>query len=78
MHVYAPGANTDYRVVTVKIADRSLPFECWRRVSGSEIYHFKPLNERVPVYQKPFTLAQEVVLEGDRQCAGDMPRKERA
>lgn len=24
---------------------------------------FEPLNERVPVYQTPFTLAQEIVLE---------------
>jgi hypothetical protein len=31
---------------------------------SSEIYFFKPLNERVPVYQKPFRLVQEVVLEG--------------
>jgi len=29
----------------------------------SEIYHFVPLNERVPVYQRPFTLAAEVVPE---------------
>ena len=25
---------------------------------------FKPLNERVPAYQKPFTLLQEIILEG--------------
>ena len=30
----------------------------------SEIYFFKPLNERVPTYQKPFTLVQEVELDG--------------
>ena len=29
----------------------------------SEIYHFVPLDERVPAYQKPFTLASEVVLD---------------
>jgi hypothetical protein len=29
----------------------------------SQIYLFEPLNERVPVYQTPFTLAQEIVLE---------------
>jgi len=28
----------------------------------SEIYFFKPLNERVPAFQKPFTLTQELVL----------------
>jgi hypothetical protein len=30
----------------------------------SETYFFKPLNERVLVFQKPFTLVQELVLEG--------------
>jgi peroxiredoxin len=64
MHVYAPGASS-YRIVSVKIADqpalRALPL----KYPASEIYTFKPLNERVPVYQKPFTLVQELVLEGD-------------
>lgn len=30
----------------------------------SEMYFFKPLNERVPVFQKPFMRIQELVLEG--------------
>ena len=30
----------------------------------SEIYHFEPLDERVPVYQRPFTLLQEAVVAG--------------
>ena len=29
----------------------------------SEIYVFAPLNERIPVYQKPFTLRQPLVLD---------------
>ena len=29
-----------------------------------QIYFFKPLNERVPVFQKPFTLIQDIVVEG--------------
>jgi hypothetical protein len=60
MHVYAPGA-TSYRVVNVNVQPqpyvRTMPIA----YPASEIYHFKPLNERVPVYQKPFTLAVEVV-----------------
>jgi hypothetical protein len=27
------------------------------------MYFFEPLNERVPVFQSPFTLLQEIVLE---------------
>jgi alkyl hydroperoxide reductase subunit AhpC len=60
MHVYAPGA-TNYRVIALQIDPqphvRTLPV----RYPSSDIYHFKPLDERVPVYQKRFTLAVEVV-----------------
>jgi peroxiredoxin len=66
MHVYAPGAS-GYRIVSLKIAEQPILRLLAPRYPASEIYHFKPLNERVPVYQRPFTLAQELVLEGDRQ-----------
>ena len=70
IHVYAPGAS-GYRIVSVTIAPqpfvRILPLQ----YPESEIYLFKPLNERVPVYHKPFTFVQELVLEGhpDAQAA---------
>ena len=35
----------------------------------SEIYHFEPLDERVPVYQRPFTLLQEAVVSGEPEAA---------
>jgi DsbC/DsbD-like thiol-disulfide interchange protein len=62
MHVYAPGA-VSYRVVTITIAPQ--PFVQPRPTvyPPSEIYFFQPLNERVPVYQKPFRLVQDVLLE---------------
>jgi len=67
MHIYAPGASS-YRVVALKLEPqpfvRSLPM----KYPASEIYNFKPLNERVPVYQKPFTLVQEVTVEGTPQA----------
>jgi peroxiredoxin len=67
MHVYAAGA-AGYRVIAVTIAPqpfvRVLPLD----YPASEIYFFKPLNERVPVYQKPFTLVQEVILEGQPEA----------
>ena len=31
---------------------------------ASEIYYFKPLHQRVPVFQKPFRLVQELLLDG--------------
>ena len=62
MHVYAPGKH-QYRVISLNIAPqpgiRTTPL----RYPASEIYHFVPLNERVPVYQKPFTLLVEAVPE---------------
>jgi hypothetical protein len=67
MHVYAPGASS-YRVVTLNVEPqphvRTLPV----RYPASEIYFFKPLNERVPVYRKPFTLLMEVVPEATAEA----------
>jgi DsbC/DsbD-like thiol-disulfide interchange protein len=58
MHVYAPGKH-DYRVITMTLSEprgiRPRPIE----YPASEIYHFEPLDERIPVYQKPFTLKME-------------------
>jgi len=67
IHVYAPGAK-NYRVIGLNI--RAQPFVRTIPVKypASEIYFFKPLNERVPVFQRPFTLIQEVVLEGTPQA----------
>ena len=63
MHVYAPGA-TNYNVIALKV----LPAQYIRALPAAypppEIYFFKPLNERVPTYQKPFTITQELVLDG--------------
>lgn len=62
MHVYAPGAE-NYRVVSLNISlvpfIRRLPIQ----YPPSETYFFEPFKERVPVYQKPFKLMQEVVFE---------------
>ena len=63
MHVYAPGAD-GYKTVGLSIA--SSPYVHAQRVvfPKSEIYEFKPLKERVPAYQKPFMLQQEMTLDG--------------
>ena len=69
MHVYAPGADDlGYRVVRLDLDTpefvRLLPIE----YPASEIYHFEPLDERVPVYQEPFTLLQELIVEASTQA----------
>ena len=67
IHVYAPGAK-GYRAIALNIAPqpgiRVLPVQ----FPESQTYFFKPLNEHVAVYQKPFTLVQEVILEGTQQA----------
>jgi len=62
MHVYAPGA-AGYRVIALTVAPQAFVHTLPMQFPSSEIYFFKPLNERVPVYQKPFTLLQEVIPE---------------
>jgi hypothetical protein len=69
VHVYAPGAQEQgYRTLAVRL-DASPLLQIMTPVyPPSEIYFFEPLNERVPVYQKPFTLLQDIVLEGTPQA----------
>ena len=67
IHVYAPGA-TGYRIIGVEVDAQEFVRVDPVKYPASEIYHFKPLNERVPVYQKPFRLVREVVLEGQPQA----------
>ena len=65
IHVYAPGAEAmGYRPISLNFAP--VPHVRFEPVEfpESEIYFFEPLDERVPVYQSPFTLLQEVVVSG--------------
>ena len=61
MHLYAPGKHT-YQVVQL-----TLDPQPWLRANpttypASQIYHFRPLDERVEVFMKPFTLRRDVTL----------------
>lgn len=62
MHVYAPGAHS-YKVVTLRLAPH--PFLRVRPITypAAEIYVFKPLGERVEVFQKPFRLSVDLTFE---------------
>ena len=62
MHVYAPGAE-GYRVISLDLDPQSFVTLSPLTFPESEIYYFEPLDERVPVYQEPFKLLQELVLE---------------
>ena len=67
MHVYAPGAS-GYRIISVKISPQPFLRVLPLKYPASQIYFFKPLNERVPVYAKSFTLIQELILEGQPEA----------
>jgi peroxiredoxin len=75
MHVYAPGAS-GYRVITFDLEAQPFVRISPTQYPGSEIYHFAPLNERVPVYQKPFTLRRELVLEATPQARAALKGKD--
>jgi peroxiredoxin len=75
IHVYAPGAS-GYRAIGLSIAPLPYVRVLSMKHPAPEIYFFKPLNERVPVYQKPFTLAQELILEGSQDAQAALKGKE--
>ena len=73
MHVYAPGADAmGYRVIGLRLAPtehvRFEPVE----FPDSEIYHFEPLDEYVPVYQQPFTILQEAVVDASQEARASL------
>ncbi len=61
MHVYAPGKHS-YKVVALRLDAQPLLLTRPLQYPASEIYVFKPLNERVEVFQKPFRLVQDVAI----------------
>jgi peroxiredoxin len=77
MHVYAPGSN-NYRAIELKL-DAQSPFRAVAaKYPPSQLYFFKPLNERVPVYERPFTLQQDLELDGTPQSQAALRGKETA
>ena len=68
MHVYAPGAEEmGYKVVGFNMAASDFVDYGPIDFPKSEVYHFKPLDEFVPVYQAPFILLQEAVIKASAE-----------
>jgi hypothetical protein len=74
VHVYAPEVK-DYRPVTLKITPQPALLLKDAHYPPSEIYHFKPLDERVPVYQRPFRIVQDVTLDASRDAQAALKGK---
>ena len=66
IHVYAPGA--DYQVIALELDPHPLLTAHPVQYPKSETYHFKPLNETVPVFQKPFRLTRDVTVAAPREA----------
>jgi DsbC/DsbD-like thiol-disulfide interchange protein len=75
MHVYAPGAD-DYRIISLEIDEQSALQLRPPQYPASEIYHFLPLNEKIPVYQKPFALSIDAEAQKPRKPLGVTGRLE--
>jgi hypothetical protein len=65
VHVYAPGAS-GYKPVRLTLNAQPGVVLRDARFPKSEDYFFKPLNEHVPVYQRPFRIVQDVMLDPSR------------
>ncbi|MGE3512912.1 MAG: peroxiredoxin family protein, partial [Vicinamibacterales bacterium] len=62
VHVYAPGV-TGYKPIGLTIRQTAGLVLRDTQYPKSENYHFKPLNETVPVFQKPFRIVQDVTVD---------------
>jgi len=66
VHVYAPGV-TGYKPITLSI--EAQPALVVREVTypKPEDYYFKPLNEHVPVFERPFRMVQDLAVDASPQ-----------
>ena len=65
-HVYAPGA-AGYIPVALTVQPQAGVIARAATFPKAEDYFFKPLNEHVPVYQHPFRIVQDLVLDPSRE-----------
>ncbi|HEX7138742.1 MAG TPA: protein-disulfide reductase DsbD domain-containing protein [Vicinamibacterales bacterium] len=65
VHVYAPGAS-GYKPVRLELNAQPGVVVRAAQFPKSEDYFFKPLNEHVPVYQRPFRIVQDLMLDPSR------------
>ena len=66
VHVYAPGV-TGYKPIALSVETQPGLVTRGAQYPPSEDYHFKPLNEHVQVYQRPFRIVQDVLIDPSPQ-----------
>jgi len=62
IHVYAPGV-TGYKPIELAVEPQKWVMVTPAVYPRPEDYHFKPLDEHVKVFQQPFRIVQDVVLD---------------
>jgi peroxiredoxin len=62
IHVYAPGV-TGYKPIGLSVTPQPWVTMGSAHYPAPEDYFFQPLNEHVPVYQRPFRIVQDVVID---------------
>ena len=67
VHVYAPGAS-GYRPIALTVQPQANLVVKAAQLPAAEDYFFKPLNEHVPVFSKPFRLVQDLVVDSSREA----------
>jgi hypothetical protein len=65
--VYAPGV-TGYKPISLSVEPQPGLVTRGAQYPPSEDYHFKPLNEHVQVYQRPFRIVQDVLIDASPQA----------
>jgi peroxiredoxin len=68
VHVYAPGVS-GYKPIGLTVQPQAGLVVRDPQYPKAEDYFFKPLNEHVPVYQRPFRVVQDVMLDPSREAA---------
>jgi len=71
MHVYAPGV-TGYKPIALSVEAQPGLVIREAHYPPSEDYHFKPLDEHVQVYQRPFRIVQDVAIDASPQAQAVM------
>ena len=67
IHVYA-STVVGYKPVILSIEPQTWLLTRAAQYPRAETYHFKPLNEQVDVYQKPFRIVQDVALDASPEA----------
>jgi len=67
VHVYAPGV-TGYKPIALSVQAQPGLVMRGAQYPTSEDYYFKPLNEHVQVYQRPFRIVQDILIDPSPQA----------